>query len=59
EHKDVFGLTVNANLGNLFNRSDRFVRTDYVARRDGPINFIENRNRKFGLIYRLTVSGSF
>ncbi|MFK7840988.1 MAG: TonB-dependent receptor plug domain-containing protein [Sphingorhabdus sp.] len=59
EHKDVFGLTVNANLGNLFNRSDRFVRTDYVGRRDGPINFIENRNRKFGLIYRLTVSGSF
>ncbi|WP_430413905.1 TonB-dependent receptor plug domain-containing protein [Parasphingorhabdus sp.] len=59
EHKDVFGLTVNANLGNLFNRTDRFVRTDYVGRRDGPINFIEDRSRKFGLIYRLTVSGSF
>lgn len=59
EHKDVFGLTVNANLGNLFDRGDRFVRTAYVDRRDGPIDFIENRTRRFGLIYRLTVSGSF
>ncbi|QTD55471.1 TonB-dependent receptor plug domain-containing protein [Parasphingorhabdus cellanae] len=70
EHKDVFGLTVNANLGNLFDRGERFVRTAYGLldedtgeftrlRRDGPIGFIENRNRKFGLIYRLTISGSF
>ena len=59
EHKDVFGLTVNANLGNLFDRGERFVRTAYVDRRDGPIDFIENRRRKFGLIYRMTVSGSF
>lgn len=70
EHKDVFGLTVNANLGNLFNRGERFVRTAYGAlddttgrftrgRRNGPIGFIEDRTRKFGLIYRLTVSGSF
>lgn len=59
EHKDVFGLTVNANLGNLFDRSERFVRTAYVNRRDGPVAFTEDRSRKFGLIYRLTVSGSF
>ncbi len=59
EHKDVLGLTVNANLGNLFDLGERFVRTDYVNRRDGPIDFIEDRTRKFGLIYRLTVSGSF
>ncbi len=59
EHKDVFGLTVNANLGNLFDRGERFVRTDYVNRRDGPIDFIEDRTRRFGLVYRLTISGSF
>ncbi|MEP2103582.1 MAG: TonB-dependent receptor plug domain-containing protein [Parasphingorhabdus sp.] len=69
EHKDVFGLTVNANLGNLFNRGERFVRTAYGrfddtgafirGRRDGPVGFVENRTRKFGLIYRITVSGSF
>ncbi len=69
EHKNVFGLTVNANLGNLFNRRERFVRTAFGqldgtgaftrGRRDGPIGFVEDRTRKFGLIYRLTISGSF
>ena len=59
EHKDVFGLTVQANLGNLFGRGERFTRTVYENRRNGPIAFIEDRNREFGLIYRLTVSGSF
>tara|TARA_R110000824_G_scaffold3762_9_gene18006 strand:- start:2197 stop:4272 length:2076 start_codon:yes stop_codon:yes gene_type:complete len=59
EHKDVFGLTVQANLGNLFGRSENFTRTAYADRRDGPIAFVEDRSREFGLIYRLTVSGSF
>jgi outer membrane receptor for ferrienterochelin and colicins len=59
EHKNVFGLTVQANLGNLFGRSEGFTRTVYENRRDGPIAFIEDRSREFGLIYRLTVSGSF
>lgn len=70
EHKDVLGLTVNANLGNLFDRGERFVRTAYGTldpvtreftrgRRNGPVGFVENRTRKFGLIYRLTISGSF
>lgn len=59
EHKDVFGLTVQANLGNLLGRSENFTRTVYENRRDGPIAFVEDRSREFGLIYRLTVSGSF
>ena len=59
EHKDVLGLTVQANLGNLFGRSENFARTVYANRRDGPIAFVEDRSREFGLIYRLTVSGSF
>ncbi|MGB5722780.1 MAG: TonB-dependent receptor plug domain-containing protein [Parasphingorhabdus sp.] len=59
EHKDVFGLTVQANLGNLLGRSENFTRTVYANRRDGPIAFVEDRSREFGLIYRLTVSGSF
>ena len=59
EHKDVLGLTVQANLGNLFGRSENFTRTVYANRRDGPIAFVEDRSREFGLIYRLTVSGSF
>ena len=74
EHKDVFGLTVQVNLGNLFGRSENFTRTAYGdllgqpggldrdfirGRRNGPVAFIEDRSREFGLIYRLTVSGSF
>jgi len=74
EHKNVFGLTVQANLGNLFGRSENFTRTAYGdllgqpgdldrdfirGRRNGPIAFVEDRSREFGLIYRLTVSGSF
>lgn len=74
EHKDVLGLTVQANLGNLFGRSENFTRTAFGellgqpgdldrdlrrGRRNGPIAFVEDRSREFGLIYRLTVSGSF
>ncbi|QJB69086.1 TonB-dependent receptor plug domain-containing protein [Parasphingorhabdus halotolerans] len=74
EHKDVLGLTVKADLGNLLGRSENFTRTVYgqllgqpgdasrgfiPGRRDGPIGFIEDRSRDFGLIYRITVSGSF
>ncbi|MEM8917953.1 MAG: TonB-dependent receptor [Pseudomonadota bacterium] len=29
------------------------------GRRDGPLGFVEDRVRTFGLVYRLTVSGSF
>lgn len=59
EHKDVFGLTVRGTLNNLLNRGERFTRTNFVNRRDGPVDFTEDRLRKFGLIYQLTVSGSF
>ncbi|CAO1654529.1 TonB-dependent receptor plug domain-containing protein [Parasphingorhabdus sp. NYA22] len=74
EHKNVLGLTVQANLGNLFGRAENFTRTAYGdllgqpgdldrdfirGRRNGPIAFVEDRSREFGLIYRLTVSGSF
>jgi len=74
EHKDIFGLTVKAELGNLLGRSENFTRTAYGTllgqpgdldppfirgRRNGPLGFTEDRSREFGLIYRLTVSGSF
>ena len=74
EHKNVFGLTVNAELGNLLGRSENFTRAAYGTilgqpgdldppflrgRRNGPLGFVEDRSRQFGLIYRLTVSGSF
>lgn len=74
EHKDVFGLTVKAELGNLLGRSENFTRAAYGTilgqpgdldppfvrgRRNGPLGFVEDRSRQFGLIYQLTVSGSF
>ncbi|MEO9468668.1 TonB-dependent receptor plug domain-containing protein [Parasphingorhabdus sp.] len=77
EHKDVFGLTVNATLNNVFNQGERFTRTAFGqfdtpdgtygnaldgfirGRRNGAVGFVEDRTRKFGLVYRLTVSGSF
>lgn len=74
EHKNIFGLTVKAELGNLLGRSENFTRAAYGTilgqpgdldppfirgRRNGPLGFVEDRSREFGLIYRLTVSGSF
>lgn len=41
--------------GTYGNASDRFIR----GRRNGAVGFVEDRIRKFGLVYRLTVSGSF
>lgn len=60
ENKDVFGLTVQAQVGNILGARNRFERTVYAADRPGaPILFSEDRNRRIGPIFRFTVSGSF
>lgn len=60
EHKDVFGLTVNASASNLVDGRDRFVRTVYDGvRTEDPVLFTENRNRKIGPIFRFSVAGNF
>lgn len=74
EHKNIYGLTVRAELGNLLGRSENFTRAAYGTilgqpadldppfmrgRRNGPLGFVEDRSRQFGLIYKLSVSGSF
>lgn len=74
EHKNILGLTVRAELGNLLGRSENFTRAAYGTllgqpgdldppfirgRRNGPLGFVEDRSRQFGLIYQLTVSGNF
>lgn len=59
EHKDLAGLTVRASLGNALNARSRWDRTVYVDRRDGPVDFIEARDRKIGPILSFTVSGRF
>ncbi|MEO9601461.1 TonB-dependent receptor plug domain-containing protein [Parasphingorhabdus sp.] len=59
EHKDILGLTVQAQVNNILDRKQRFTRTAFVDRRNGLVAFVEDRSRTFGLVYRLTVSGSF
>ena len=59
EHKDVWGLTVRASVGNALGGVSLFDRTVYVGRRTGPIDFFERRNRRIGPIFGLNVSGKF
>jgi len=59
EHKDVFGATVNATLSNILDLDERFARTVFSERNNGPVAFREDRVRGFGPILNITVSGTF
>lgn len=60
EHKDLFGLSVQARVNNLFNRPlvlDRSVLTG--PRGSSPLLFHEYRRRYVGRVVNITVKGSF
>lgn len=60
EHKDVFGLTVRADAGNLLNARSRRERTVYTGLRGAsPVAFRESRDRLIGPIFSLSVRGNF
>ena len=60
EHKDLFGLTVNARIGNVLGATQKFERTVFAGPRpDASIAFIERFDRRIGPIFRLSVSGNF
>ena len=60
EHKNVFGLTVNARIGNILGARDVFNRTVFASSRPtGDVLFIEQSNRRIGPIFRFAVSGNF
>lgn len=60
EHKDLFGLTARATLGNIANGRDRDDRIVYDGPRNiAPVLFTEERARRIGPIFRLDVSGNF
>lgn len=59
EHKDVFGLTVRALVGNSVNARQLWDRTVFVGRRTGPVDYIEQRDRLIGPIFQLQVRGRF
>ncbi len=59
EHKNVLGLKVRAEIGNLFRSRDRSYSVSYLDRRDGPIDYTRDFGLSYGWIYRLRVSGTF
>ncbi|MGJ8560911.1 MAG: hypothetical protein ACSHX3_11800 [Litorimonas sp.] len=61
EHKNMFGMTVQARLSELTNSKSDYSRIIYSGRRDnGTINKIESRNRDLdGPFLRLDISKAF
>ena len=60
EHKDVFGLTVQARLNNILEQASILNRLVYSGRRDSsPLLFHEYRRREVGRIVNFTVKGNF
>jgi len=60
EHKDVLGMTVRAEVGNLLNARSRRERTVFTGLRGAsPVAFVESRDRLIGPIFQLSVRGNF
>lgn len=57
EHKDVFGLTVRGTIENLLGSNVQLTRDFYDVRRTGPLLFTEDRNRSYGRVFTLAISG--
>ncbi|HEX8640166.1 MAG TPA: TonB-dependent receptor plug domain-containing protein [Allosphingosinicella sp.] len=61
EHKDVLGLTVRASVDNLLGTNESFTRTFFDGRRNATnsnILFTEDRDRFYGPVFTLTISGT-
>jgi len=59
ERKDFHGMTLRASADNVFSSRSMWDRTVYLDRRTGPVDFIEDRDRRIGPIVSFTVSGKF
>lgn len=60
EHKDVFGLTIRAQISNIVNARSKRDRTVYTGLRGAsPISFVEERDRLIGPIFAFSVRGKF
>ncbi|MEO0883277.1 MAG: TonB-dependent receptor, partial [Pseudomonadota bacterium] len=59
EHKDVFGMRVFARIANLLDVDEGFERTFFTDNRLGPVDTLEDRERNFGLIFNIGLSGTF
>ncbi len=60
EHKDVFGLTVNATYANALGARNKFERTVFDGNRpNATVLLAERFDRRIGPIFRFQVSGNF
>ena len=59
ENKDVGGVTLRLAVANLTNRENLFDRTVFIDRTAGTVDFVEDRNRRFGTIFTFEIEGSF
>jgi len=60
EHKDIFGLTGRLVVRNLLDERDVESRAVFVDRRNNsPLDFFETRDRTFGTVFRIELSGNF
>jgi outer membrane receptor for ferrienterochelin and colicins len=61
EHKNIFGLTVRGSVDNLLGTNESFGRTFFDGNRNATnsnILFTEDRDRFYGPIFTLTISGT-
>jgi TonB-dependent Receptor Plug Domain len=60
EHKALAGLTVRADVANIFNARHIFDRTVYSGRRtEAPVSFIQRHDQLIGPLFSLSVKGTF
>ena len=59
ERRNWHGLTLRAEANNPFGARSFRDRTVYVDRRDGPVDFFEDRDRLIGPIWSFSVAGEF
>ena len=52
-------MTVRVSAANLINAMSMWQRTVYLERRTGPVDYHEDRDRRIGPIFSLSVSGKF
>ncbi|XVJ64600.1 MAG: TonB-dependent receptor plug domain-containing protein [Sphingopyxis sp.] len=60
EHKNVMGMTLRAQVSNIFNARSKRNRTVYAGvRGDSPVDFVEKRNRLIGPVFAFSARGTF
>ena len=60
EHKNVFGLTVQGSVSNIFEEDAVLERTVWAGpRNSAPVLFAENRRREIGRVVNFEVKGDF